>query len=102
MALLLRRGSTLALLPGCLALPCATSEYGVTPAIDEVALRSFGAQQEPEASARFAQLHQTSRLLYGCVGLGVLALVGLHAFAESDASSRRDRRGLGSTPQPRP
>jgi hypothetical protein len=102
LALLLRRGLTLASLPLCLALLCAISEYGVTPAIGEVAPRSFGAAQEPEASERFARLHQTSRLLYGCVGLGVLALVGLHVFAESDASSRRAGRGLASTPQPRP
>ena len=80
----------------------AISEYGVTAAIGDVAPRSFGAEQEPEASERFARLHQTSRLLYGCVGLGVLALVGLHVFAESDASSRRAGRGLASTPQPRP
>ena len=102
LALLLRRGPTLALLPLCLALLCALSEYGVTSAIAEVAPRSFGSQQDPDASARFAQLHQASRLLYGCVWLGVLALIGLHVFAESKAGSRSSGPGRACTPQPRP
>jgi hypothetical protein len=98
LAMLLRRGPILWLLPLCLALLCAISEYGVTPAIAEVRPKSFGARQEPEAAARFSRLHQTSRLLYGCVGLGVLGLVGLHVFAESGTPGR----GRAGAPQPRP
>ncbi len=101
LAALSRRGPTLALLPICLALLCAISEYGVTAAIDEVLPKSFAALQEP-AAARFAELHQTSRLLYGSIGLGVLALIGLHVLAESEGGSSLAKPDHSNAPQARP
>ena len=69
-----------------LAVLCAVSEYGITPAINEVQARSFGASQEPEAAARFSELHQWSRTVFGIVGLGVLILIVLQARPSRDPS----------------
>jgi len=102
LGVLLRRRPLLVALPACLALLCAISEYRVTRAIEQVAPRSFGEQQDPEAAVRFSELHQTSRLLYGCVGLGVLALVGLQVLADSESPSRSPRARRSGPPQPSP
>jgi hypothetical protein len=66
-----------------LAAVCAASEFAVTPAIAAVGPQAFGAAVEPGAAGRFSDLHQTSRMLFGLVLLGVLALIGLHARTET-------------------
>jgi len=76
---LTRRGAVAVALSLVLALLCGVSEYAVTPGITAVEPRAFGEAMEPEAAKRFSDLHQTSRLLFGLVELGVLALIGLHA-----------------------
>ena len=66
-------------LPVLLAGICGLSEYIVTPAITAVEPTAFGSAMERESAERFSTLHQTSRMLFGLVGLGVLALIGLRA-----------------------
>jgi hypothetical protein len=74
-----RQGWLAVALPLALAVTCAVSQYGVTPAINEVQPRSFGEHQQADAAVRFSQLHQTSRTLFGIVELGALGLILLHA-----------------------
>jgi hypothetical protein len=88
---MLRRGATAVTLALVLAGVCAISEYGVTPAIAQVEPRAFGEAMEPVAAERFAMLHQTSRLLFGLVELGVLVLIGLHARSPGSQSRARPR-----------
>lgn len=66
--------------PLLLAGLCTYSQYGVTPAIDEVSARSFGATQDSDAAARFSQLHELSRTLFAIVELGVVGLMAREAW----------------------
>lgn len=81
-------------LAAVLALLCVITEYAITPAIDEVQPRSFGASQEEEAARRFSDLHQMSRYIFGIVELGVLGLIVLHTRPS-------DRGQPGRAPQAR-
>jgi len=65
--------------PLALAALCGVTEYAITPAINDVEARSFGELQEQAAAARFSQLHQASRHVFGAVLVGVLGLVCAHA-----------------------
>ena len=96
---LLKRGSLVVALPALLALLCAVSEYGVTRSIEEVLPRSFGSAQQLEASRRFSELHQTSRFLFGSVGLGILGLIGLHVRLDSAGNPSAGDRGSPGTPK---
>lgn len=86
LALLEGRAWPLVAAPLALAALCAVSQYGITPAINAVEPRSFGALQEREAAQRFSDLHQASRYLFGFVLLGVLGLVCVHARPTGPAS----------------
>lgn len=81
-----RRG-VLLWLPLLLAAICGVSEFGVSGAIAHVRPRDFGPETAPEAAARFAMLHQLSRVLYGAVLLSVVGLIGLHAREEARGSA---------------
>jgi len=85
---LTRQGAIAIALSLVLALLCGISEYAVTPGIAAVEPRAFGEAMETEAAKRFSELHQTSRLLFGLVELGVLALIGLHARPDAPADAR--------------
>jgi hypothetical protein len=87
----MRLGIVPVALPLLLAGVCAASEYGVTPAIAWVEPRAFGEAMEPAAAGRFATLHQTSRLLFGGVLLGVLVLIGFHASTSGGRPPERPR-----------
>ena len=69
-------------LPLLLACICATSQFAVTGAIDEVRPAAFGTDASAEAAARFSQLHELSRLLYGITGAGLVVLTVLWARRE--------------------
>lgn len=85
----LRRGGLVIALPLVLAGVCAVSEYAVTPAINEVQPHSFGEQLQREASERFSDLHQTSRILFGIVEFGAFGLILLHARPPGEARTGR-------------
>ena len=93
----LRRGWLAVTLPLALAATCAVSQYAVTPAINEVQPRTFGEQQERDATERFSLLHQTSRTLFGIVQFGALGLILLHA---RPVATQRPQ-GSSHTPQAR-
>jgi len=88
LALLLRRGAVAVVLPLVLSGVCAASEYGVTPAIAALGPSAFGPAMEAAAAARFSELHQLSRLLFGLVEVGVLVLIGLQARVEQVPAGR--------------
>ena len=86
----LARGSRVAgVLPLILAAICAGSEFIVTPAIAELGREAFGEEMVRASANRFSNLHQLSRLLFGLVGLGVLALIGLSARPDRRPASGR-------------
>jgi len=103
LALALRRGPLLLVLPLLMSVLCLVSQFGVTPAIAEVRDQAFGPGGSEEAAARFAALHRASVFLYGTVGLLALALLGLHAVADARelAAARRvgpsDHQGAAKT-----
>lgn len=86
LALGLRRGTTCVVLPLAMSAACLFSHFGVTASIDEIRDLAFGPDGTPEIAARFRRLHQISVTLYLGVGLGALALVGLHARADARAA----------------
>ncbi len=73
------RGWLLIGLPLVLGAICAYNELVVSAEIVTVRPRDFDATTDPEAAARFAELHRLSRNLYTVVGLGVVGLVLMHA-----------------------
>lgn len=82
LALVLRRGPLLGLVPLVLAGLCAFSEFSITAAISEVRPQAFGPGSTSEAAARFSSLHTASRGLYSAVAVGVVALTMLHSRAD--------------------
>ena len=84
----LGRRPALWILPLLLSGVCFTSHFGVTAAISDVRPHEFGPQTGGDAAARFAFLHQLSRLLYSAVSIGVIALVGLHVHADTKLSEQ--------------
>ncbi len=79
---------------GLVALPllmsglCLVSQFGVTPEIAEIRDLVFGSAGDVETAARFERLHRISLAIFSVVGFGALALIGLHAHAESSAASQ--------------
>ena len=69
-----RQGWFRVALPLLLAAICAASQFGVTASIDSIRPEAFGPNANAEAAARFSQLHQLSRTLYGLTGLGLILL----------------------------
>lgn len=92
LAALGRRGALRVVLPLVLALACAVSEFGITPAIHAVRAHAFGPAADAAAAARFARLHRASTALYTAVGVGALVLAVLHA--------RTDAAGRGRAAEP--
>lgn len=91
LAAALRRGRLLVALPLALALLCGISEFGISAAIHAVRPHAFGPGADAIDAARFARLHRASVTVFTVVWLGALALVGLHARADSPAREpRRD------------
>ncbi len=91
----LRRGAPLVALPLLMSGLCLVSQFGVTPQIAEIRELVFGSGGDVETAARFGRLHRISMALFSVVGFGALALIGLHAHAESTAAIRlRGHRGL--------
>jgi hypothetical protein len=82
LGMVLRRGPLLSLLPLALAGLCAFSEFSVTASISGIRPEAFGEGATPDAAARFASLHTTSRALYSAVLVGVAALTVLHSRAD--------------------
>lgn len=96
LALALRRGLLLLVLPLVMSVLCLISQFGVTPAISEVRDLAFGPGGSEEAAGRFAALHRASVALFGTVGLLALALLGLHAAADArELAAARGTSGEG-------
>jgi hypothetical protein len=70
------------LLAVLLAAACAYSHFGVSASIAELRDAAFGAEPDPEAQTRWADLHRRSVWIFGAVGLGAIALAFLNAFEE--------------------
>jgi hypothetical protein len=96
LALALRRGAGLSGLPLLLGGLCLYSHFGVSGEMDEIRGAAFGPEGRAELAARFADLHRISVAIYAAVGLGALALLGLHARADARAGGAR-----GETPPSR-
>ncbi len=84
----LRRGALLAALPLLMSGLCLVSQFGVTPQIAEIRDLVFGSGGDVEIAVRFGRLHRISLAIFSVVGFGALALIGLHAHAESSAASQ--------------
>lgn len=91
LAALLRRGALRIGLPLVLSGACLVSELGVTPRMAAIRELAFGPDGNPEASARYAQLHGVSMGIFTAVLLGALVLAVLHA--RCDALQDRDSAG---------
>jgi hypothetical protein len=74
-----------------LAAACAYSHFGVSASIAELRDAAFGAEPDPRAQTRWAELHRRSVWIFGAVGLGAIALAFANAFEEhrSRGASRR-------------
>lgn len=83
LSLALRRGPWIIGLALVMAALCGFSEFGVTSAIDAVRPTAFGPNANAAAAAEFSRLHETSRALFGLVGLGLVILTVLQARADS-------------------
>jgi hypothetical protein len=83
LALALRRGRLLVLLPFGLAAACLVTEYGVTSQMAALRELTFGAGGNLEAAARFRQLHGLSMGIFTSVLIGAIALVVLHVRHET-------------------
>ncbi len=84
----LRRGALLAALPLLMSRLCLVSQFGVTPQIAEIRDLVFGSGGDVETAESFGRLHNLSLAIFSVVGFGALALIGLHAHAESRTVSR--------------
>jgi hypothetical protein len=89
LTLALDRGRWLAGLAVALSALSLVSHFGVTAEISELRAAAFGPSADPEALARFNQLHRLSVWIYGTVGLGALALAVLHARIEGGGGRPR-------------
>jgi hypothetical protein len=82
-ALALRRGRLLVLLPLALSLACLVSQYGVTPQMEGLHELAFGAGGNVAAAARYRQLHGLSMGIFTTVLVCAIALVVLHVRRET-------------------
>jgi len=69
-------------IPAVLALLAGFSEFGITHAIAGMRPSTFGPATPPDAAARFALLHQASRVVFGVVLAGTAGLIAMHARGE--------------------
>jgi hypothetical protein len=83
LALGLGHGLRVPLLALLLAGACAYSHFGVSAAIAELRDAAFGAAPDPQAQARWAELHRRSVWIFGAAGLGAIALAFMNAFEEN-------------------
>jgi Domain of unknown function (DUF4149) len=83
LAMTLRRGRLLVLLPLGLSLACLASQYGVTPQMSSLHELAFGAGGNVAAAARYRQLHGLSMGIFTSVLLGAIALAVLHVRHET-------------------
>src|SRR2546426_8895558 len=78
LAVLLRRGRLLVVLPLALALAGLASQLGVTPRLEALHDLAFGPRGNVEAAATYRHLHGLSMAIFSTVLLGAIALVVLH------------------------
>lgn len=74
-----------------LAGACAYSHFGVSASIAELRDAAFGADPDPRAQTRWAELHRRSVWIFGAVGLGAIALAFVTAFEEHHSRGARRR-----------
>ena len=82
LALVLRRGPTLAVFPLALAVACLVSQLGVTPRMEALYDYAFGPAGNVEAAAQYRRLHGVSMAIFTAVLSGAIALVVLHVRRE--------------------
>jgi hypothetical protein len=82
LAVVLRRGRLLVVLPLALAAACVGSQLGVTPQMAALRDLAFGPEGNVEATARYRQLHGISMSIFSSVLLGAIGLVVLHVRSE--------------------
>jgi hypothetical protein len=85
LTLALGRPTWLAVPPLLLGALCLASHFGVSAEISRLSEVSFGSEGSLELATRFALLHRVSVGTFVLVGVGVLALVPLHAWADARA-----------------
>jgi len=88
LALALRRGPLCWALPLAMAAACAWSHFGVTAEIEGLRDLAFGPHGNEQAAARFNELHRLSMGIFTAVGLGAIALIGLHSHADARIEAR--------------
>ena len=79
----LGRGPLLVIAPIALSALCLYSHFGVSAQIAEIRELAFGPDGTAEVAARFGALHRISLSIFIGVGVGVTALIGFHARADS-------------------
>jgi len=79
----LGRGALLVALPIALSAVCLYSHFGLSAEMAEIRGLAFGPHATAEITARFNALHRVSLALFVGVGIAVVALIGLHAEADS-------------------
>src|SRR5262245_9427932 len=90
LAVILRRGRLLVVLPILLSLACLTTQLGVTPRMEAIHDLAFGPGGNVEAAAAYRQLHGVSMAIFTAVLLGAIALVPLHARRDGPETGRPD------------
>lgn len=73
----------LSAIPLLLSAACLYSHFGISAEIDEIRDLAFGPEGSAAVAVRFGQLHRISMAIFIGVGLGVTALVGLHASGDA-------------------
>lgn len=86
----LRRGRWLVVHPLVLSSLCFLSHFGITPRLDELRERAFGAAPGAAASAEFWKLHGASMAIHSVVLLGAVWLLVLHVRADVRRLEKRD------------
>jgi hypothetical protein len=87
----LERGRLLVGLPLLLTAACLYTHFGVSAEMAEISGQAFGPEGSEVLSARFNELHRRSLAIFLAVSAATLALVFLHARADTPAAG-------GSTP----
>jgi hypothetical protein len=82
----LHRGALLCLLPLTLTVACLYTQFGVSAEIAEIRHLTTGPEGNAEAAGRFNQLHRLSMGIFAVVWVGAIALLVLHAHADSRPS----------------
>jgi uncharacterized protein DUF4149 len=82
LAVVLRRGRPLVVLPLGLAVACLITQLGVTPRLEALRDLAFGPGGNVDAAATYRHLHGLSMAIFTSVLVGTIALVVLHVRAE--------------------